>query len=45
MVTEQLTVVGGLLQESLASPMHGFDALGSDSIPIALRLVFFCGTS
>ncbi len=32
MVTEQLTVVGGLLQESLASPMHGFDALGSDSI-------------
>jgi hypothetical protein len=32
METRQLTTVGGLLQESLASPMHGFDALGSDSI-------------
>jgi hypothetical protein len=46
MVTEQLTVVGGLLQESLASPMHGFDALGSDSIdslptPDALRYGLF----
>jgi len=46
MVTEQLTVVGGLLQESLASPMHGFDALGSDSIdslptPDSLRYGLF----
>jgi hypothetical protein len=32
METEQLTSVGGLMQESMMSPMHGFDALGSDSI-------------
>jgi hypothetical protein len=32
METEQLTSVGGLMQESLLSPMHGFDALGSNSI-------------
>ncbi len=46
METRQLTTVGGLLQESLASPMHGFDVLGSDSIdslptPDALRYGLF----
>jgi hypothetical protein len=46
METRQLTTVGGLLQESLASPMHGFDVLGSDSIdslptPDPLRYGFF----
>ena len=31
METEQLTSVGGLMQDSMVSPMHGFNALGSDS--------------
>jgi hypothetical protein len=32
MDSQQLTSLGGLMQESMMSPMHGFDALGSDSI-------------
>jgi|TARA_R110000803_G_scaffold127994_4_gene195370 hypothetical protein len=32
MVSEQLTSLGGLMQESMISPIHGFNALGSDSI-------------
>lgn len=31
METEQLTSVGGLLQDAMMSPLHGFNALGSDS--------------
>jgi len=31
METEQLTSVGGLLQDAMMSPVHGFNALGSDS--------------
>lgn len=36
METEQLTSVGGLMQESMMSPMHGFDALGSNSVDESL---------
>lgn len=32
MESEQLTSVGGLMQESMVSPMHGFNALGADNI-------------
>tara|TARA_R110002167_G_scaffold8297_4_gene38524 strand:+ start:1192 stop:2250 length:1059 start_codon:yes stop_codon:yes gene_type:complete len=32
MDSQQLTSLGGLMQESMMSPMHGFDALGSDNI-------------
>jgi hypothetical protein len=31
MEAEQLTSVGGLMQDSMMSPVHGFNALGSDS--------------